>query len=78
ADFVIDEEYQDMNKEPLDSPILALMGTSDEQMPLEELLDWEQYTTKSFRWEYVEGGHMFINGNSEEAINKIKAYLNEI
>ena len=33
---------------------------------------------KSFRWEYVEGGHMFINGNSEEAINKIKAYLNEI
>jgi surfactin synthase thioesterase subunit len=78
ADFVIDEEYQDMNKEPLDSPILALMGTSDEQMTLEELLEWEQYTTKSFRWEYVEGGHMFINDNSEEAINKIKAYLNEI
>ncbi len=78
ADFVIDEEYQDKLYEKLESPILALMGTHDTQIELEELLEWEKYTTCDFRYDYVNGGHMFINDNPDEAIFKVKEYLNDL
>lgn len=39
ADFIIDEEYQDTRKEKLESPILALMGTHDTQISLDELME---------------------------------------
>ncbi|MBL7564518.1 thioesterase [Staphylococcus saccharolyticus] len=78
ADFIIDEKYQNLNQKQLESPILALMGTKDEQMELYELLEWENYTTKSFKYEYIEGGHMFINNNAEEAIVKIKEFINDL
>lgn len=78
ADFIIDEEYQDKRNEKLESPILALMGTHDNQIELDELLEWEKYTTCEFNYEYVNGGHMFTNDNPEEVIFKVKEFLNDL
>lgn len=78
ADFIIDEEYQDKLFEKVESPILALMGTHDAQIELEELLEWEKYTTCNFKYDYVDGGHMFVNDNPDEVIFKVKEYLNDL
>lgn len=78
ADFIIDEEYQDKLNEKLESPIFALMGTHDSQIELAELLEWGRYTTSDFKYEYVNGGHMFVNDNPDEVICKIKEYLNDL
>ena len=75
ADFIIDEDYQDIEGKKLDSNILGLMGDIDEEMKLEELLKWRDYTTKDFSYKYIEGKHMFVNTSSESVIKAIKEFV---
>lgn len=75
ADFAIDEGYQDMEGKKLDSRILALMGDIDEEMELEELLKWQDYTTKEFSYQYIKGKHMFVNTSVESVIKEIKEFI---
>ncbi|GAA0736782.1 thioesterase II family protein [Clostridium oceanicum] len=75
ADFQIDETYIKKNLEKLDVPILGFMGTKDEEMTLKELKDWEKVTKKTFKYEMIEGGHLFINTNKESVISSITKYL---
>ncbi|HFH8898217.1 TPA: thioesterase II family protein [Streptococcus agalactiae] len=77
ADFVIDEDYQDTKFEKLESPILGLMGDKDQEMKLEELKKWQDYTTKNFSYKYIDGKHMFVNTSPEMVIREIKSYINE-
>ena len=77
ADFVIDEDYQDTKHEKLESPILGLMGDKDQEMKLEELKKWQDYTTKGFVYKYIDGKHMFVNTSPEMVIREIKSYINE-
>ncbi len=75
ADFMIDEAYQDIAGKKLESKILGLMGDIDEEMELEELLKWQDYTTKDFSYKYIEGKHMFVNTSSESVIKAIKEFV---
>lgn len=75
ADFIIDEDYQDIAGKKLDSKILGLMGDLDEEMGLEELLKWQDYTTKEFSYKYIEGKHMFVNTSAENVIRSIKEFI---
>ena len=77
ADFMIDETYQRKEFEKIDIPILGLMGTDDEEFKIEELKKWEEYTTKDFKYRYIEGGHMFINTNTELVAKEISSFINE-
>lgn len=77
ADFMIDETYQRKEIEKIDVPILGLMGTDDKELKIEELKKWEEYTTKDFQYRYVEGGHMFINTNTELVAKEISGFINE-
>ncbi|MSS78586.1 thioesterase [Anaerococcus sp. WCA-380-WT-2B] len=77
ADFVIDEDYKDTKHEKLESPILGLMGDKDQEMKLEELKKWQDYTTKEFVYKYIDGKHMFVNTSTEMVIREIKSYINE-
>ncbi|MBS6720843.1 MAG: thioesterase [Peptoniphilus harei] len=77
ADFVIDEDYQDTKHEKLESPILGLMGDKDQEMKLEELKKWQDYTTKEFVYKYIDGKHMFVNTSTDMVIREIKSYINE-
>ena len=47
----------------------------DEEMKLEELLKWQDYTTKDFSYKYIEGKHMFVNTSSESLIKAIKEFV---
>lgn len=77
ADFMIDETYQRKDVIKIDVPILGLMGTEDKELKLEELKKWEEYTTKDFKYRYIEGGHMFINTNTEIVTKEISAFINK-
>ena len=61
ADFLIDEKYQDVKYEKIDSSIFGLMGIDDKEMILEELKKWRDYTTKEFSYEYIDGAHMYLS-----------------
>ncbi|HEK9661071.1 TPA: thioesterase, partial [Streptococcus equi subsp. equi] len=75
ADFIIDEDYQDTKGEKLNSKILGLMGDIDEEMELEELLKWQDYTTKEFSYRYINGKHMFVNTSPESVIKAIEEFV---
>ncbi|OXZ26325.1 thioesterase, partial [Finegoldia magna] len=75
ADFVIDEDYQDTKFEKLESPILGLMGDKDQEMTLDELIKWQDYTTKEFTYRYIDGKHMFVNTSPDSVIKEIKEFI---
>ena len=79
ADFVIDEDYQDTKFEKIESDILGLMGDIDQEMKLEELKKWQDYTTKNFSYKYIPGKHMFVNTSGDSVVKAIKefTYSNE-
>lgn len=77
ADFLLDETYLNERINQIDIPILGLMGTTDHELTVQELEKWREYTKKQFRYEYIEGGHMFINTNYKKVICKIKEFINE-
>ena len=51
------------------------MGDIDEEMKVEELLKWQDYTTKEFSYKYIEGKHMFVNTSPNSVINAIKEFV---
>ncbi|MHB8062633.1 MAG: thioesterase II family protein [Ruminiclostridium sp.] len=77
ADFKMDETYKRETAEKINCPILALMGTEDPELTLEELLTWREYTEGEFTYKSVEGAHMFINTYRAMAINAIGDFINE-
>lgn len=75
ADFKMDELYHREKAEKINCPILALMGTQDSELTLEELLMWREYTNGEFSYISVEGGHMFINTNQSRVISAISEFI---
>lgn len=52
--------YAPTDVHALPVPILALRGESDEALTSADLRDWASYTTSSFRWQEMAGGHMYL------------------
>lgn len=77
ADFMIDETYQRKDIVKIDIPILGLMGTEDNELKIEELRKWEEYTINDFKYSYIEGGHMFVNTNTELVTSEISKFIYE-
>lgn len=76
ADFKMSEIYHRDTVEKINCPILALMGTEDTELTLEELLLWREYTTAAFTYKSVQGAHLFINTNRTIVIDTIKNFVN--
>lgn len=75
ADFIIDETYVNENITKLDIPIHGFMGTEDKELTIKEFKKWKDYTNREFTYTYIEGGHMFINTNTEEVTNEINKLI---
>ena len=75
ADFKMDETYKKNDVKKIDSPILALMGTEDPELTLQELLKWGEYTTGKFSYKYISGAHMFVNTNCKATIEAVKEFV---
>jgi surfactin synthase thioesterase subunit len=75
ADFIIDETYERTDIEKVECPITGLMGKHDQEMSLDDMKMWEQFTAGGFTYEIIEGDHMFINNNFESIHRIIKRML---
>jgi len=73
ADFEIVEKDNDLKAPVLNTSILALMGSNEENAG--HIDNWKNYTHSSFKGRLLEGDHFFIHQHSEELANYIlKAY----
>jgi surfactin synthase thioesterase subunit len=59
ADFKVYERYRYEPRPPLDVPIYAFGGTSDD-VTRDRIADWERYTTVGFDLTMLPGGHFYM------------------
>ncbi|MCK1795092.1 alpha/beta fold hydrolase [Streptomyces sp. XM4193] len=65
ADVEMHESYTARSDEPLAVPIVSVRGTSDSLVTTEQAMEWSKATSRDFRFEEVEGGHMYLVDNPE-------------
>ncbi|MBK5491090.1 thioesterase II family protein [Bacillus mycoides] len=72
ADFKIVETYiHDNNMQACDIDFLILNGENDEFTTYNQVIKWEQYTSKTCTFHSFKGNHFFLNENIEEIANRI-------
>jgi medium-chain acyl-[acyl-carrier-protein] hydrolase len=59
ADLDLDDRYRSTADPPLRCPLTVLGGVGDEEATPAELQAWSSYTTKTFAFRLIEGGHFF-------------------
>jgi medium-chain acyl-[acyl-carrier-protein] hydrolase len=64
ADFEMSATYAYNAEPPLDLPIVALGGLSDETVSPAELRAWSAQTTSDFRVQWFPGGHDFLDASN--------------
>ena len=71
-DFKIVETYiHDNNIQPCDIDFLIFNGENDEFTTYDQVIKWEQYTSKTCTLHSFEGNHFFLNENIEEIAKSI-------
>jgi surfactin synthase thioesterase subunit len=70
ADFQAIENFTYTQKDPLDVPIHALLGDTEETTP-DEASAWEKETTAKFNLKIFNGGHFFILEHTESILELI-------
>ncbi|PEX96115.1 thioesterase [Bacillus cereus] len=72
ADFKIVETYiHDNNMQACDIDFLIFNGENDEFTTYNQVIKWEQYTSKTCTFYSFKGNHFFLNENIEEIANRI-------
>ncbi|MER5554707.1 thioesterase domain-containing protein [Streptomyces sp. NPDC002793] len=61
--------------EPVDVPVLALVGAEDAFAPLSECLRWSRWSTAGFRAHVVPGGHFFPTTEGAEILALIQRHV---
>jgi len=70
ADFQAIESYKYVKKEPLDIPILVLLGDREETTP-EDASAWKQETTSRFELNILQGDHFFILEHTKSVLQLV-------
>ncbi|MBU8567928.1 thioesterase [Virgibacillus pantothenticus] len=74
ADFKIAETYYREINNMLPIPITCFMGQND-TVELDDLLEWEKHTNKSFSQHTFHGNHFYLKNNVDNIVKIIKAKL---
>lgn len=75
ADFTAHETYVYQNEPPLDCPIIAIGGESDEVVTANDLNEWQQHTRSTFHSHILPGGHFFLYSQRAELLQLIVQYV---
>jgi medium-chain acyl-[acyl-carrier-protein] hydrolase len=62
ADAAITETHVHLEEPPLDVPITAMGGLSDEKTPRADLEAWQRHTSGAFTLQMFPGGHFYLQG----------------
>jgi surfactin synthase thioesterase subunit len=60
ADFALSENYRFRDEQPLDCPIVAFAGVTEDDLEESELNAWSAHTGRGFRSRRFPGDHFFI------------------
>jgi medium-chain acyl-[acyl-carrier-protein] hydrolase len=78
ADFALSEAYRFCEGQPLDCPIVAFAGVSEQNLKADELDAWSAHTSRSFQSRRFPGGHFFIRESQASVIEAIKQTIASI
>lgn len=78
ADLAIVEAEPYAHEPPLDLPITALGGRSDDKASEAELDAWAEHTTGRFEREMFEGGHFYLQGSKAALLASLSRKLTQI
>jgi medium-chain acyl-[acyl-carrier-protein] hydrolase len=75
ADFTVFETYRYADERPLECPISAFGGESDDYVRRDALEAWSTQTTGGFWLRMVPGDHFFVQGRRTEVLDAVAAAL---
>jgi pyochelin biosynthetic protein PchC len=71
GDYALDEQHHVATEPLLDCPITALLGDTDTEVNVREMLAWQDCTTANFELRIFEGGHFYLVPKREEVVDVI-------
>ena len=75
ADYNIIEKYKFDNRNVEFNCGISVFNGKQDELSINELLEWRKYTKFSFVLEQFEGGHFFVSENYKEVTDKISSIL---
>ena len=75
ADILLGKKYKYYEDEPLNCPLTAFAGKNDSVFSEDQIQQWKQHTNKEFKYEVVNGGHLFCRDNKEDLLKIIAMEL---
>jgi acyl transferase domain-containing protein/NADPH:quinone reductase-like Zn-dependent oxidoreductase/surfactin synthase thioesterase subunit/NAD(P)-dependent dehydrogenase (short-subunit alcohol dehydrogenase family)/phospholipid N-methyltransferase/aryl carrier-like protein len=78
ADILLGKKYKYYDDEPLDCPLTAFAGKYDSVFSEDQIKEWKKHTSHKFKFEVVEGSHLFCRDNKEELLKFVTAELSEL
>lgn len=72
ADFSIVETYVYRESEPLDCPVVALHGESDQETSRDDAVAWRQHTSNTFQLHVFPGDHFFLHSGKSAILAVIR------
>lgn len=75
ADFALSEIYRFYDEQPLDCPIVAFAGVSEQDLERDELNAWSAHTSRSFHSRRFPGDHFFIRESQRLVVEAIRQQI---
>ena len=75
SDYRAIETYQCPTDAVVGCPLVALVGTQDPRVTVEEAAAWEQHTSESFELLTFPGGHFYLTAQADAVIDQVRRRL---
>jgi acyl transferase domain-containing protein/NADPH:quinone reductase-like Zn-dependent oxidoreductase/surfactin synthase thioesterase subunit/NAD(P)-dependent dehydrogenase (short-subunit alcohol dehydrogenase family)/SAM-dependent methyltransferase/aryl carrier-like protein len=75
ADILLGKKYKYYEDAPLGCPLTAFAGKNDTVFSEAQIQEWRLHTSNDFKFEVVEGSHLFCRDNKEELLKIVSENL---
>jgi NADPH:quinone reductase-like Zn-dependent oxidoreductase/surfactin synthase thioesterase subunit/NAD(P)-dependent dehydrogenase (short-subunit alcohol dehydrogenase family)/SAM-dependent methyltransferase/aryl carrier-like protein len=78
ADILLGKKYKYYDEEPLNCPLTAFAGKDDSVFSEDQIKEWRQHTSNKFKFEVIQGSHLFCRDNKEELLKYVTEELSDL
>lgn len=75
SDYKAVETYQYQPGPDVSCPVVALIGTDDPKVTVDEAMAWSRHTTGEFRLRTFSGGHFYLDSCLPEVVGELARHL---
>ncbi|SFB44062.1 myxalamid-type polyketide synthase MxaE and MxaD [Amycolatopsis marina] len=75
ADFTWIDDYEYLPEPPVEVPIVAFAGSSDDAVATADVQAWAGHTAAGFSLSQIEGGHFFLRESRDELLATVRGDL---